>query len=162
VLDGVYTTGGQIIQSEAWEVSAFYEHYWNPKWRTSVFGSYSSISYGDGNALMMAAFTGTGTNGPGTTSSSNTAGSRAGTFAGTGNFDFAVAQIGTRTAWTPVSNLTLSAEFTYSRLEQNLNGTYTTSTATGVTGISGKAGGTVLNTASQNLYNGSVQILRSF
>jgi hypothetical protein len=155
VLDGVYTTNGQIIQSEAWSVAGFYEHYWNPAWRTSLFGSYSSISYGDGNALMLAAFQGLTTGGPGT-SSSSAAASRAGTFAGTGNFDFAVAQIGTRTAWTPVKNLTLSAEFTYSRLEQNLNGTYT------VTSMSGKPAGTVLNTSNQNLYNGSVQILRSF
>ncbi|MGM4886064.1 porin [Tardiphaga sp. 604_B6_N1_1] len=155
VLDGVYTTNGQIIQSSAWEVSAFYEHYWNPAWRTSLFGNYSHISYGFGNDLMMAAFTGATTGGPGT-SSSAAAASRAGVFAGTGNFDLGIAQIGTRTAWTPVQNLTLSAQFTYSRLDQNLNGTYT------VTSMSGKPAGTVLNTADQNLYNGSVQILRSF
>jgi hypothetical protein len=41
--------------SNAWEVSAFYEHYWNPAWRTSLFGNYSSISYGSGtNALLDA------------------------------------------------------------------------------------------------------------
>jgi hypothetical protein len=156
VLDGVYTTGGQIIQSSAWEVSAFYEHYWNPAWRTSLFGNYSHISYGSGNDLMMAAFQGLTTGGPGTNSSQTVAATRAGVFAGTGNFDLGLAQIGTRTAWTPVQNLTLSAQFTYSRLDQNLNGTYT------VTSMSGKPAGTVLNTADQNLYNGSVQILRSF
>ncbi|WP_441242308.1 porin [Tardiphaga sp. 768_D3_N2_1] len=157
VLDGVYATNGQITQSEAWSVVGFYEHYWNPAWRTSLFGSYSSISYGDGNAQMLAAFQGLSAGGPGF-SSSSAAAARAGTFAGTGNFDFAIAQIGTRTAWTPVKNLTLSAEFTYSRLEQNLNGTYTTIGS----GMSGKPAGTVLNTSNQNLYNGSVQILRSF
>ncbi|MGM4990403.1 porin [Tardiphaga sp. 841_E9_N1_2] len=157
VLDGVYATNGQIIQSSAWEVSAFYEHYWNPAWRTSLFGNYSHISYGSGNDLMMAAFTGVSTGGPGFNSSSAAA-ARAGVFAGTGNFDLGLAQIGTRTAWTPVQNLTLSAQFTYSRLDQNLNGTYTTLS----TGMSGKPAGTVLNTADQNLYNGSVQILRSF
>jgi hypothetical protein len=155
VLDGVYTTNGQIIQSSAWEVSAFYEHYWNPAWRTSLFGNYSHISYGSGNDLMMAAFQGLTPGGPGTNSSAAAA-SRAGVFAGTGHFDLGLAQIGTRTAWTPVQNLTLSAQFTYSRLDQNLNGTYT------VTSMSGKPAGTVLNTADQNLYNGSVQILRSF
>jgi hypothetical protein len=31
----------QIQQSDAWSVSAFYEHYWNPAWRTSLFGNYS-------------------------------------------------------------------------------------------------------------------------
>jgi Porin subfamily len=157
VLDGVFAPGGQIIQSEAWQVSAFYEHYWNPAWRTSVFGNYSQISYGDGNAQMLAAFQGVGAGGPGFNSSSTPA-ARAGVFAGTGNFDLALAQIGTRTAWTPVRNLTLSAQFTYSRLDQNLNGTYTTNAG----GMLGKPAGTVLQTQDQNLYNGAVQILRSF
>ncbi|MGM4967805.1 porin [Tardiphaga sp. 1201_B9_N1_1] len=157
VLDGVYSTNGQVIQSSAWEVSAFYEHYWNPAWRTSLFGNYSHISYGSGNDLMMASFQGLTTGGPGFNSSAAGA-ARAGVFAGTGNFDLGLAQIGTRTAWTPVQNLTLSAQFTYSRLDQNLNGTYTTL----ATGVSGKPAGTIFNTADQNLYNGSVQILRSF
>ena len=148
VLDGVYTTGGQITQSEAWSVAGFYEHYWNPAWRTSLFGNYSSISYGDGNALLAAAF-GPRAAGVG----SNVAGTLAGS---TGNFDFATAQIGTRTAWTLVKNLTLSAEFTYSRLEQNLGGAWTGA----VTGKPTPVGGYALQ--NQNLYNGSVQILRSF
>ncbi|WP_398473369.1 porin [Tardiphaga sp.] len=146
VLDGVFGPGGQVQQSEAWQVSAFYEHYWNPAWRTSVFGNYSHISYGDtGNALLFASLNaGRTSNGgflaPGTT----------------GNFDLGLTQIGTRTAWTPVRNLTLSAQFTYSRLEQNLNGAW-------VGAIPGKvtpAGGFALG--NQNHYNGSVQILRSF
>ncbi|UGV25030.1 porin [Rhodopseudomonas boonkerdii] len=145
VLDGVYQNNGQIIQSEAWQVSAFYEHYWNPAWRTSVFGNYSHISYGDGNALMLAAFQ-AGRNNTGGVLSPGT----------TGNFDLGLAQIGTRTAWTPVQNLTLSAQFTYSRIEQNLNGTYTGP----VTGRATPVGGYTLS--NQNAYNGSVQILRSF
>jgi hypothetical protein len=154
VLDGVYAPGGQIIQSEAWQVSAFYEHYWNPAWRTSLFGNYSHISYGDGNAQMLAAFSGLTPGGAGTNSSAAAA-TRAGTLAATGNFDLGLAQIGTRTAWTPVRNLTLSAQFTYSRLDQNLNGTYTGT-------ASGKAPGATYVLRDQNLYNGSVQILRSF
>jgi hypothetical protein len=79
-----------------------------------------------------------------------------GTLAATGNFNLNLAQIGTRTAWTPVNNLTLSAEFTYSRLDQNLNGTYTT------TAVSGSKAPGVYTLKDQNMYNGSVQILRSF
>ncbi len=58
----------------------------------------------------------------------------------------------------PSRNLTLSAEFTYTRLDQHLNGVYTAAAA----GIPGIATGTNLNLQSQNLYNGAVQILRSF
>ncbi len=146
VLDGVYGTGTNIIKSNAWEVSGFYEHYWNPAWRTSVFASYSSISYGSsGDALLLAMANG-GRLSTGVTNA-------------TGSFDFAVAQVGTRTAWTPVQNLTLSAEFIYSRLDQHLNGTFT-STVAGTP--AGSVAGTVFTLKDQNLYNGSVQILRSF
>jgi hypothetical protein len=147
VLDGVYGAGGQIEQSEAWSIVGFYEHYWNPAWRTSLFGSYSAISYGDGgNAILAAAFApraaGTGSNN--------------GTLAGsTGNFDFAIAQIGTRTAWTPVKNLTFSAEFTYSRLEQQLGGQLNN------LAVTGRPTGTYA-VQDQSIYNGSLQVLRSF
>jgi hypothetical protein len=150
VLDGIYGVNGQVQQSEAWQVSAFYEHYWNPAWRTSVFGNYSHISYGDGgNALLLANFTRTGG-----TSTSPAAGA---TLTGSsGNFDMGIAQVGTRTAWTPVRNLTLSAMVTYSRLEQNLGGFYNGT----VTGRPTPAGGFALR--NQDVFDGTVQILRSF
>jgi hypothetical protein len=155
VLDGVFSTGGQIQTSKAWEITAYYEHYWNPNWRTSLFGNYSHISYGSsGDALLFAAF---GAGGRLGSSSNGSTGATAGTLNATGSFDLGLAQIGTRTAWTPVKNLTLSAEFLYSRMDQNLNGSYT-STASGV---SGKAAQTY-TLKDQNLYNGSVSILRSF
>ena len=157
VLDGVYAPGGSIQQSDAWEVSAFYEHYWNVNWRTSLFGNYSHISYGDGgNALLAAAFAPGAAATTGLGAGASTGNTKAGTLSGTSNnFDFGIAQIGTRTAWTPVKNLTLSAEFTYSRLDQNLEGTYTGN-------VSGKPAGQAYTLKDQNLYNGSVQILRSF
>ncbi len=105
---------------------------------------------------MLAAFSGLTPGGSGT-STSATAASRAGTLNATGNFDLGIAQIGTRTAWTPVQNLTLSAEFTYSRLDQNLNGTYTV-----LGGTSGKPANSTYQLKDQSLYNGAVQILRSF
>jgi hypothetical protein len=154
LLDGVFGTGGQIIQSSAWEVTAYYEHYWNPKWRTSLFGNYSHVSYGSsGDAMLFAAFGSGGRLG----TSTSTGSSLAGTLNASGSFDLGLAQIGTRTAWMPVKDLTLAAEFLYSRMDQNLNGTYT-STASGV---SGKAASTYA-LKDQNLFNGSVQILRSF
>ncbi len=157
VLDGVYgglssATGTGIAKSNAWDVSAYYEHYWNPAWRTSVFGSYSYISYGStGDALMTAA--------------SNkglllaAAGVPTGSFNGTntGSWALGVAQLGTKTAWTPVQNLTLSAEFIYTRINQNLNGTYTAAA-----GIPSVAAGTTFQMKDQNLYNGALQIARSF
>jgi hypothetical protein len=150
VLDGVYGPGTSIELSNSWEVSAFFEHYWNPTWRTSVFGNYNHIDYGAGGNAMLFAAAAAGRLANGTAAGAV----NPGTLNATGNWDLNLAQIGTRTAWTPVQNLTLSAELSYSRLDQNLNGTYT-----------GVASGKALNTYTlkdQNLYNGSVQILRSF
>jgi porin-like protein len=158
VLDGVYSglgsaasPGTPIILSNAWEVSAFYEHYWNPAWRTSVFGNYSAISYGAGSALLMANL------GSATPLTGHIAGA-GGVGAATGNMNFSMAEIGTKTSWTPVKDLTFSAEFIYSRLMTNLNGTFVTNAA----GVPGAAAGTVYTLGSQNVYNGAVQVLRSF
>ncbi|WP_180490108.1 porin, partial [Escherichia fergusonii] len=45
------------------------------------------------------------------------------------NPDFAIWQIGTRTAWTPVQNLTFSGEFMYSFIDQNNTGSISTTGA---------------------------------
>ena len=150
VLDGVYANGGQIQQSEAWSVVGFYEHYWNPAWRTSLFGSYSKISYGEGgNAILAASFA--------QVRPAGIVGSNNGFLTGSsGNFDFGVAQIGTRTAWTPVKNLTFSAEFTYTRLEQSLGGTLNN------VNVTGRPAGSNYAVQDQSIYNGTLQVLRSF
>jgi len=146
ILDGIYTgtnglNGTGISLSSSWEVSAFFEHYWNPAWRTSLFGNYSSISYGASGATLVALL-------PGAT----------GAFAFTNqSLDFTTAQVGTRTAWTPVKDLTISAEFLYSRLMPKASGTFTNTSA-----ISGAPVGALYTIGAQNIYNGGVQILRSF
>jgi hypothetical protein len=157
VLDGVYSglgtaasPGTDIRLSNAWEVSAFYEHYWNPAWRTSVFGNYSSISYGaTADAALIANLS----------SALPTSGHFAAT-PGTngGSMKFATAQVGTKTSWAPVKDLTFSAEFIYSRLINNLNGSFVTAAG----GVPGTATGTTYTLSNQNVYNGAVQVLRSF
>ncbi|WP_315836952.1 porin [Bradyrhizobium prioriisuperbiae] len=152
ILDGVYSgtsslNGSGISKTDSWDVSAFYEHYWTPQWRTSVFASYSHIAYGSaGNAALLVAF-----NGPVVTANSIAPGSKL-----SGNFDLNVAQIGTRTAWSPVKDLTLAAEFYYTRMDQNFTGTIN------VVGVPGYAGASPFVLRDQNLYNGGFQVQRSF
>src|SRR5262245_16683298 len=45
VSDGVFLTGSEVELTRAWSVNAMYQHIWNPKWRTSVFGGYVNIDY---------------------------------------------------------------------------------------------------------------------
>ncbi|WP_315832009.1 porin [Bradyrhizobium prioriisuperbiae] len=145
ILDGVYGNGTSIEKSDAWQVAAFYEHYWTPQWRTSLFGSYSHIGYGSGgNSLLLTA--------------ANAGRLSTGFTNATGSFDLALAEVGTRTAWTPVKDLTLAAEFTYVRMDQHLNGTFT-STGTSIPGV---AAGTQFQLKDQNLFQGAVEIRRNF
>ena len=43
--DGVFVNGSQVELTEAWSVSAAYQHYWSPQWRTSVIGGYSQMNF---------------------------------------------------------------------------------------------------------------------
>jgi hypothetical protein len=54
VTDAVYSGflggTGSVAPSDlelttAWNVNAAYEHFWNPRWRTSIYGGYAEISY---------------------------------------------------------------------------------------------------------------------
>jgi hypothetical protein len=50
--DGVFVNGSQVELTEAWSISAAYQHYWSLQWRTSVIGGYSRINF-DGAAQGM-------------------------------------------------------------------------------------------------------------
>jgi hypothetical protein len=152
VLDGVYTgtssaNGTGIAQSTAWDVSAYYEHYWNAKWRSSLYGNYSTISYGGGGSAALIAALSAGGSTAGVTGTLNATG---------GDMKFSTYQVGSKTSWQPVKDLTFSADFLYTRLDQNLTGTYTSTTA--VNGGAGK----VFNLADQNVYSMFLEATRSF
>jgi hypothetical protein len=38
----------------AWNVNAAYEHFWNPRWRTSLYGGYAAVSYNDTAGSLIA------------------------------------------------------------------------------------------------------------
>ena len=69
VLDGVYggsiagLTATDVELTTAWNVNAAYEHFWSPRWRTSLYGGYAQVSYnGAANAMLCSsAFNGIGT-----------------------------------------------------------------------------------------------------
>ena len=108
--DGVVNAAGNSIDlSTSWAARAFYEHYWNPQWRTSLYGIYGR--HENNNDRIRAAIA--------------TAG-----LVGGGNFS--LWQIGSRTAWTPVKNLTFSADVHYTNLSADLSGTTAASTGLGI------------------------------
>jgi hypothetical protein len=101
--DGVYGLNGDIEKTEAWGLRGAFNHNWDPYWSTSLFGSYSQVSYNDNAKSLLA----------GTAICSGLV---------TCNPDFTISQIGLRTAWTPVKNLTLSGEVMYTNIDQNNSG----------------------------------------
>jgi hypothetical protein len=112
-------TSQQLIQT--WGGRGAYTHNWSPQVFTSLYGAYAAVKYnGTATALVCANFT---TGQPGVT---------------TCNPNYSIGQIGLITGYTPVKNLTFSADLTYTQLYQKMVGTYTTTNS----GATGKPGGT--------------------
>ena len=112
--DGVYLPtafggDGRIHLTEAWGVRGAFNHNWDPYWSSSLFGSASAVRYdGTAKAEFCATYA-IGRPGLGATYTCNP--------------DYNVYQVGLVTRWTPVKNLTFSAEVMYFRLDQNFSGT---------------------------------------
>jgi len=109
--DGVFTNGGQIEKTNAFGIRGAFNHNWDPYWTSSIFGSYTAVNYsGTGKALYCAGFTAAVAGGVGA----------APTY--TCNPDFNIAMVGFRTIWTPVKNLSFSAEVVWMGLDQKFAG----------------------------------------
>jgi hypothetical protein len=103
---------GQLKLTKSWGVRGAFNHNWDPYWSTSLWGSYSSVRYdgtvGDlttAKGIYCAAF---GAAHPGQGVSY------------TCDPNFNVAQVGVVTRWTPVKNLTFSAEVGAFFLDQKM------------------------------------------
>jgi Porin subfamily len=122
--DSVFVNGGQQQLITTYGMRGAYIHNWNPNWNTSIYGAWAQVNY---NSTAEGYICGPAGNGVG--------GSFGAVFGTAGltscNPDYSIAQIGTQTQWTPVKNLTFSADLTYTHLDQSYAGTiaYTGSAA---------------------------------
>ncbi len=114
-LTGLNTTDVEL--TTAWGLNAAYEHFWNPRWRTSLYGGYAAVSYGDtANGIMCASL---------------------GTANGTGAGSLAVAKpgcdmnwqtwwVGSRTQWNVTKDFYMGVDVLYSKLQSaDINGAST-------------------------------------
>jgi hypothetical protein len=116
--DAVYTVGGQLELTSAWGVRGAFNHNWDPYWSTSLWGSYASVRYnGNAKAAYCGAFA----------PPNGTVTGRAFSADFACNPDFNIAQVGAVTRWTPVKNLTFSAEVGAFFLDQKHTGAITAS-----------------------------------
>ena len=101
---------GSLHLTEAYGLRGAFNHNWDPYWSSSIFGSYSSVRY-DGVAKLQIC----GVYTPAKTAPADFV----------CNPDFNVSQLGLITRWTPVKNLTFSAEAMWFHLDQKMQGAAT-------------------------------------
>jgi Porin subfamily len=110
---------GDLKLTTAYGFRGAYNHNWDPYWSSSLFGSWSAVRY-DGNQFDITTAKGqycaTYLRANGLVRGVNTSVD----FSCNPNFD--VAQLGFVTRWTPVKNLTFSAEVMAFHLNQGFNG----------------------------------------
>jgi Porin subfamily len=113
---------GDLKLTEAYGIRGAFNHNWDPYWSSSLFGSASAVRY---NGTVGDLTTAKGQYCAVYTASAATGGGAAKSADYTCNPDFNVYQIGLVTRWTPVKNLTFSAEVMYFYLDQKYTGTST-------------------------------------
>ena len=110
----------------AWSVNAAYEHFWNPRWRTSLYGGYAAVSYGSQANSQICAATNSLVNGTG-------GGTTAVAINGCDN-DWQTWWVGSRTQWNVTKDFYMGVDVLYSKLESaNFVNAGTFAAPTGVT-----------------------------
>jgi hypothetical protein len=117
---------GDIHLTTSWGVRGAFNHNWDPYWSTSLFGGYAQVRYdgstndnltGAGLSSAIGAYCSAfAVSHPGQALVGNSSGHY------TCNPDYEVSQLGLVTRWTPVKNLTFSAEVDWVHLYQHMSG----------------------------------------
>jgi hypothetical protein len=123
---------GRLHLTEAYGIRGAFNHNWDPFWSTSVFGSASAVRY-DNTAKFYYCSIYTAS------AATGTAASKSADY--TCNPDYNVYMVGAVTRWTPVKNLTFSAEVLYFRLDQKFTGITGMTSVQPKPNLTGAAGG---------------------
>jgi len=89
----------------AWNLNAAYEHFWNSRWRTSLYGGYAAVSYSDQGNAITCVFEGAGT-GAGSTALANP---------GCDN-NWSTWWLGSRTQWNITKDFYMGVDVMYAKL----------------------------------------------
>ncbi|MGF6313317.1 hypothetical protein ABIB82_007486 [Bradyrhizobium sp. i1.8.4] len=114
VSDAIYSgttaaTGTAFQLTTTYGFNAGYIHNWDPSWNTALYGGWAAVRYTDAAKVQIC----------------GSAGMAALGLTGVCNPDFNIAAVGTVTRWTPVRNLTFSADLFATFLDQKYSGTIT-------------------------------------
>ncbi|MFH1342050.1 MAG: porin [Pseudomonadota bacterium] len=148
--DAVYLPGSTdgLKLTTAYGIRGAFNHNWDPNWSTSLFGSYSAVRY-DGSVGDLSSAKGAYC----ATYAASNAGAKSADYSC--NPDYNVAQLGVVTRWTPVKNLTFSAEAQWFHLDQMFTGT-------SVLGAASPKPTTVYEYKDQDTYSLNLRVQRNF
>jgi hypothetical protein len=106
--DSVFVTGSSQELTTTYGFRGGFTHNWDPNWNTGVYGAWAAVRYSNTAKGFICGSAAMG--------SFLVAGS-------TCNPDFNYGVVGVITRWTPVKNLTFSADLAYTMLDQKYSGT---------------------------------------
>ena len=160
--DGVFGTGTDVELTRVWSINAAYQHIWNAKWKTSVFGGYVKVDYNStATGLINSRFSAVGAANCGVaTIGAQTFFSVTPGVGNSCNPDFSFFEIGTRTQWNPVPQLDIGLEVLYSHINTAYKGA-ATYVGTGGGGTNG-ARPPVTSIDDQNIWSAMFRWQRNF
>jgi hypothetical protein len=103
--DAVVLGGGNADLTTGWSITGGFEHFWVPNLKTSLYGAYGKLQYSAAASALLIV---------------NQTGAAAGSSA-----NWSYWQVGSRTTWTPVTNLDLSVEVMYNSQQSAFGSTAT-------------------------------------
>jgi len=115
--DGVFATGNSIELTTVWSINGGYQHFWNPKWRTSLYGGYTEIDYSGGAKTDIC--------GAGVGGAVAAPAGVAMTGVSNCNPDFSFWQVGSRTQWNPHPDLDIGLDVVWTHINTAFGGTAT-------------------------------------
>jgi hypothetical protein len=153
-LPTIFGGTGDLKLTKAFGVRGAFNHNWDPYWSTSLFGSYSAVRY-DGSATDI------------TTAKGQYCAAFALSHVGSGvtytcDPNFNVSQLGVVTRWTPVKNLTFSAEVQWFHLDQKMGNGPGLATSTAVFAGGAPKPTTVYEFKDQDTVSFNVRAQRNF
>ncbi|MGY4408069.1 porin [Bradyrhizobium sp. USDA 3315] len=121
IADAIYSgttaaTGTALQLTTTYGFNGGYTHNWNPYWNTGLYGGWAAVRYTDAAKAQICGSSGMAALG----------------LTGVCNPDFNIAGVGTITRWSPVTNLTFSAELDATFLDQKYSGTIRAPAVAGV------------------------------
>jgi hypothetical protein len=110
VSDAVFAAGNDLQLTTSYGFRGGYTHNWDARWNTAIYDAWAAVKHNAvATGLICANFATLATTGSNFTC----------------NPDFSISQLGLITRWTPVANLTFSADVTWSHLDQKYTGALT-------------------------------------